>query len=172
MRRIFFSHKPGSSSRLRKRSFVSCFPDYNPLFHTSQFITSGMSIFIQFNYTRKLQPVFLKKNKIPIIEPPVFLNQFYRKIIISFPQAPPTPHLRIVPPVPPPPPPKIPPGVPRRKIHIDKVTTGRTSTTWDMSKSRSIYLWDNVDNIIQVIESPIDFISHTTDLYDSEFCLK
>ena len=39
-----------------------------------------------------------------------------------------------------------------------------------MNKSKSIYVWDNVDNIFQKIESQIDLISHTTDLYDSQFC--
>ena len=33
-------------------------------------------------------------------------------------------------------------------------------------------MWDNVDNIIRRIESKIDSISHTTDLYDPQFCLK
>ena len=36
-----------------------------------------------------------------------------------------------------------------------------------MSKPNSIYVWDNVDNIIQRIESQIDFKSHTTDLFYS-----
>ena len=39
-----------------------------------------------------------------------------------------------------------------------------------MIKSKSTYVWDNVDNIIQIIESQIDFIYHTTDLYDPQFC--
>ena len=34
-----------------------------------------------------------------------------------------------------------------------------------MSKPKSIYVQDNVDNIIQKIESQIDSISHTIDLY-------
>ena len=41
-----------------------------------------------------------------------------------------------------------------------------------MSKSKSIYVWNNVDNIIQRIESQIDFNYHTTDLYDSQLCSK
>ena len=33
-------------------------------------------------------------------------------------------------------------------------------------------MWENVDTIIQRIESRIDFKSHTTDLYDSQYCFK
>ena len=33
-------------------------------------------------------------------------------------------------------------------------------------------MWENVDTIIQRIESRIDFTSHTTDLYDSQYCFK
>ena len=36
-----------------------------------------------------------------------------------------------------------------------------------MNKSDSIYVWDNVDNVIHIIESLIDFNSHRIDLYDS-----
>ena len=35
-----------------------------------------------------------------------------------------------------------------------------------MSKPKSIYLWDNMDNTIQKIESLIDLINKGTDLYD------
>ena len=41
-----------------------------------------------------------------------------------------------------------------------------------MSKYKSICVWDNVDNIIQIIESLIDFNSHKTDFYDSKYCSK
>ena len=41
-----------------------------------------------------------------------------------------------------------------------------------MSKTQSIYIWDNVDRIILRIESKIDFDSKTTDLYDSQYCSK
>ena len=39
-----------------------------------------------------------------------------------------------------------------------------------MSKPESIYLWDNVDKTIQIIESRIDLINRKTDLYDPKFC--
>ena len=35
-----------------------------------------------------------------------------------------------------------------------------------MSKPEANYLWGNVDNTIQIIESRIDLINRTTDLYD------
>ena len=41
-----------------------------------------------------------------------------------------------------------------------------------MSESKSIYVLDNVENIIQRIESRIDFNSHSIDLYDSKCCSK
>ena len=41
-----------------------------------------------------------------------------------------------------------------------------------MSKPQSIYMWENVDMIIQIIESRIDLILKTTDLYDSQYCSK
>ena len=41
-----------------------------------------------------------------------------------------------------------------------------------MSKLESIYMWDNVNNNIQRIESRIDIISKTTDSYDSQYCAK
>ena len=33
-------------------------------------------------------------------------------------------------------------------------------------------MWDNVDRIIQRLESQIDFNLKTTDLYDSQYCSK
>ena len=47
-----------------------------------------------------------------------------------------------------------------------------TFAAWDMIKSQSIYMWDNVHRIIQRIESRIDFDSKITDLYDSQYCSK
>ena len=41
-----------------------------------------------------------------------------------------------------------------------------------MSKSHSIYTWEIFVMIIQRIESQIDFISKTTDLYDYQYCSK
>ena len=39
-----------------------------------------------------------------------------------------------------------------------------------MSKPEENYMWGNVDDTIQIIESQIDLINRTTDLYDSKFC--
>ena len=39
-----------------------------------------------------------------------------------------------------------------------------------MSKPEANYMWGNVDNTIQIIESRIDLINRTTDLYDPKFC--
>ena len=47
-----------------------------------------------------------------------------------------------------------------------------TFTTLSMSKSQSIYMWDNVDRIIQITESRIDFDSKTIYLYGSQYCSK
>ena len=38
-----------------------------------------------------------------------------------------------------------------------------------MSKPESIYMWDNMDNIIQIIESWIEIINRKTNLYDPNF---
>ena len=38
-----------------------------------------------------------------------------------------------------------------------------------MSKPESIYMWDNVENTIKIIESRIDLINRKTDLYDPTF---
>ena len=35
-----------------------------------------------------------------------------------------------------------------------------------MSKPEANYIWGNVDNTIQIIESQIDLINRTTDLYE------
>ena len=40
-----------------------------------------------------------------------------------------------------------------------------------MSKPEANYMWGNVDNTIQIIDSQIDLINRTTDLYDPKFCL-
>ena len=39
-------------------------------------------------------------------------------------------------------------------------------------KPQSIYMWENMDMIIQRIESQIDLISKTTYLYYSQYCSK
>ena len=39
-----------------------------------------------------------------------------------------------------------------------------------MSKPEADYMWGNVDNTIQIIESRIDLINRTTDLYDPKYC--
>ena len=39
-----------------------------------------------------------------------------------------------------------------------------------MSKPGVYYMWVNMDNTIQIIESQIDLINKTTDLYDPTFC--
>ena len=38
-----------------------------------------------------------------------------------------------------------------------------------MSKPETNYMWGNVDNNIQIVESRIDLINRTTDLYDPNF---
>ena len=38
-----------------------------------------------------------------------------------------------------------------------------------MSKPESIYMWDNVDKTIQIIESQIDLINRRTGLYDPRY---
>ena len=41
-----------------------------------------------------------------------------------------------------------------------------------MIKSESIYMWDNVDKTLQIIDSQIDLINKRTDLYDPQYCSK
>ena len=41
-----------------------------------------------------------------------------------------------------------------------------------MIKNQSIYMWENVDKTIQIIESRIDLIYKTTDLYDPQYFSK
>ena len=41
-----------------------------------------------------------------------------------------------------------------------------------MSKPESNYMWGNVDNTIQIIESRIDWINRKNDLYDPGFCFQ
>ena len=41
-----------------------------------------------------------------------------------------------------------------------------------MSKPKSIYMWENVDNTIQIIESRIDLFTKKTDLYYPRYCSK
>ena len=38
-----------------------------------------------------------------------------------------------------------------------------------MSKPEANYMWGNVDNTVQIIESRIDLINRTTDLYDPKY---
>ena len=39
-----------------------------------------------------------------------------------------------------------------------------------MSKTEANYMWGNVDDTIQIIESRIDLINRKTDLYDPKYC--
>ena len=39
-----------------------------------------------------------------------------------------------------------------------------------MSKPEENYMWGNVDNTIEIIESKIDLINRTTDLHEPKFC--
>ena len=39
-----------------------------------------------------------------------------------------------------------------------------------MIKPEANYMWGNVDNTIQIIESRIDLINRTTDLYYPKYC--
>ena len=39
-----------------------------------------------------------------------------------------------------------------------------------MIKPEANYMWVNVDNTIQIIESQIDLINRKTDLYEPKFC--
>ena len=41
-----------------------------------------------------------------------------------------------------------------------------------MSKPQSVYMWENIDMTIQIIESLIDLISKTAYFYDSQYCCK
>ena len=41
-----------------------------------------------------------------------------------------------------------------------------------MIKTESIYMWENVDNTIQIIESQNDLINRRTDLYYPQYCPK
>ena len=41
-----------------------------------------------------------------------------------------------------------------------------------MSKPESIYMWDNVDKTIQIIDSRIDLINKRTDLNDHQYFSK
>ena len=39
-----------------------------------------------------------------------------------------------------------------------------------MSKPEANYMWGNVDNTLQIIQSRIDLMNRKTDLYDPKFC--
>ena len=41
-----------------------------------------------------------------------------------------------------------------------------------MSKLQSIYMWENLDKTIQIIELQMDLIVKTTDLHDPQYCSK
>ena len=41
-----------------------------------------------------------------------------------------------------------------------------------MNKPESIYMWENLEKTIQIIESRIDLISKTTYLYYPQYCSK
>ena len=148
------------------RNLVSCFLAYNFLFRISQFIISDKYIFIQFSYTRILLPVFIKeKNKnINTSFPWYILQEEYYQV--SSRRKKPKNGTTVFPKK------KIPPGVPRNIKNIEKVTTRSTFFIWAMNIKKSIYMWDNVYNIIQRMESLISCIYHTTDLYNSYFFLK
>ena len=63
--------------------------------------------------------------------------------------------------------------IPPQKIpYIILINKIITLATWAMSKSQSIYMWDNVDRIIQRIESRIDFDSKTKYLHYSQYISK
>ena len=118
---------------------------------------------------KKTNKIIPSAKKIPIIEPPFFLNQFYKKITVCFTPAKKKPKnsTTIFPQE------KIRPIPPKKEtFRTENVTPRITSATWAMSESKSIYVRDNVYNIIQMIESRIKFNSHTTGLYQSQLCSK
>ena len=61
---------------------------------------------------------------------------------------------------------KQPPVLPQQ-ITIGHLKQGNKRA---MSKPKADYMWVNVDNNIQIIESQIDLINRTTGLYDLKFC--
>ena len=110
---------------------------------------------------------YLSSKPPPRIVPPVFLNRFYKNSTTSSTQAKQNP--RILPPIFL----KKTTCYPKKeKLCIEKVTTRRTYAPLPKIKSKSVYVWYNVDNIIQRIESRIDLNSHTTYLYNSQFFSK
>ena len=54
-----------------------------------------------------------------------------------------------------------------QQITIGHLKQGNKIT---MSKPEANYMWGNVGDIIQIIESLIDLINRTTDLYDPKYC--
>ena len=120
------------------------------IIHISHIIISGISIFIQLNIERR-QPVFLSQNKTSNLELSVFLNKIYKKNIIIFPQ---TKEITEI---------GQPNFSPQNIPYVILIKKIITYSTWDMSKSQSIYMWENVNSLIQIIESRIDFNSKTTD---------
>ena len=134
--------------------------------HISHFIISGISIFIELNITI-IKNNFSQPKQNSSLKPSVFSNQIYKKSIISFLQTNKKHRNRTTPP-----PPKIAYCIPIKGNLVEKVTTRFKYATWAMSKSQLIYMWENVDSIIQIIESLIDFNLKTTDLYDSQYWSK
>ena len=63
--------------------------------------------------------------------------------------------------------------LPPQKIpYVISINKRIAFSTWAMSIYQSVYMWDNVDMIIQRIDSLIVFDSKTTDLYDSQYFSK
>ena len=54
-----------------------------------------------------------------------------------------------------------------QQITIGHLKQGNKIT---MSKPEENYMWINVDDTIKIIESQIDLINRTTDLYDHKYC--
>ena len=108
---------------------------------------------------KKTTNSFFQEKLIPRIVLPVFLNISYNNSTTNFLQQNSKNSTTCFPQG------TIPPVFPKTNC-IEKVTKIIMSATWDIIKSKSIYVWDNVDNIIQINESQVYFNFHTTDLYD------
>ena len=54
-----------------------------------------------------------------------------------------------------------------QQIKIGHLKQGNKRT---MGKPEANYMWGNVDEAIQIIESRIDLINRTTYLYDPKYC--
>ena len=62
--------------------------------------------------------------------------------------------------------------LPPKVTYIILIDKRIISSTWDMSRSQSIYVWENVYRITQIIDSRIELNSKTTDLYYSQYVSK